>query len=47
MPDRNDRKITHTPARGTARSAEATAAEYERAVRQAWRALALVVKAKL
>lgn len=47
MPDRNDRKFTHTPARGTVRSKEATATEYERAVRQAWRALALVVKAKL
>lgn len=47
MPDRNAREFTHTPARGTRRTPPAAAAEYEKAVRQRWRALALVVKAKL
>lgn len=47
MPDRGSREFTHTPERGTPRKAAAAAAEYERAVRQRWRALALVVKAKL
>jgi hypothetical protein len=47
MPDRNDRRFTHTPAKGQARSADAAAKEYDQAVRQSWRALALVVKAKL
>ena len=47
MPDRKDRRFTHTPTRGQARTADAAAREYDQAVRQAWRALALVVKAKL
>ncbi len=47
MPDRNDRRFTHTPARGTKRSSSAAAAEYDKAVRQRWRALLLVIKAKL
>lgn len=47
LPDRNAREITHTPGRGLARSPEAQAEAYEQAVRQKWRALALVVKAKL
>lgn len=47
MPDRNSRAFTHTPTRGIERDAEAREAEYERAVRQRWRALALVIKAKL
>jgi len=47
MPDRTDREFTHTPARGTRRSDTAAHAEYEKAVRQKWRALALVIKAKL
>lgn len=47
MPDPNDRQFTHTEARGLPRSAAAREAEYERAVRQKWRALALVIKAKL
>ena len=47
MPDRDDREFTHTPARGTKRSSAQIEAEYEKAVRQRWRALALVVKAKL
>lgn len=47
LPDRNARRFTHTPTRGTPRSAEAQEREYEQAVRQSWRALALVIKAKL
>jgi hypothetical protein len=47
MPDRNDREFTHTPSRGTRRSEEAIDAAWEQAQRQRWRALALVIKAKL
>lgn len=47
MPDRNARVFTHTPARGYERDRDAQEAEYERAVRQRWRALCLVIKAKL
>lgn len=47
MPDRADKRFTHTPERGTRRSQPAAEKEYEKAVRQRWRALALVVKAKL
>ena len=46
LPDRQARTFTHTP---TGKVASPTAAQngYEQAVRQRWRALALVVKAKL
>lgn len=47
LPDRNDREFTHTPSRGTRRSAAQHEAAYEQAVRQKWRALNLVIKAKL
>lgn len=47
MPDRNERRFTHTPAKGQPRTQGAAAKEYDQAVRQSWRALALVVKAKL
>lgn len=47
MPDPKERRFTHSPARGTLRSKEAAEREYEQAVRQRWRALNLVVKAKL
>lgn len=47
MPDRNDPAITHTPAKQLQRNAAAVARAYEQATRQRWRALALVVKAKL
>jgi hypothetical protein len=47
MPDRNNRAFTHTPSRGTRRSDEAIDAAWEQAQRQRWRALALVIKAKL
>jgi hypothetical protein len=47
MPDRNARKFTHTPARGQRRSDQAIGEAWEQAQRQSWRALALVIKAKL
>lgn len=47
LPDRNSREFTHTPARNTLRTPTQIEAAYEQAVRQRWRALALVVKAKL
>ena len=47
MPDRDDPDFTRTPSRGTPRTPEAAEAAYEKAVRQRWRALALVIKAKL
>jgi hypothetical protein len=45
LPSRTDREFTHH-SRG-ARTAAAAEAAYEQAVKQRWRALALVVKAKL
>ena len=47
LPDRQSREFTHTPERSTERSASKAEAAYEQAVRQRWRALALVIKAKL
>ena len=47
MPDPKAREFTHTPERGTRRSDTAAQAALEKAGRQRWRALALVVKAKL
>jgi hypothetical protein len=47
MPDKADRDFTHTPSRGTARTPEQAYSAWEQATRQRWRALALVVKAKL
>lgn len=47
LPDRNDDEFRLTPSRGYLRSEKDQAAAYEQAVRQKWRALALVVKAKL
>jgi len=47
LPDRASREFTHTPGRGILRSPEQQLAAYEQAVRQRWRALALVIKAKL
>ena len=46
MPDRTSREFTLTPT-GKARVSAAVEREYEQAVRQRWRALALMVKAKL
>lgn len=47
LPSRDSREFTHTPARGARRTDSQIEAAYEQAVRQKWRALALVVKAKL
>jgi hypothetical protein len=47
LPDRHDRRFTHTEARGYLRSDEDQARLYEAEIRRGWRALNLVVKAKL
>lgn len=47
LPDRNAVEFTHTPSRGLRRSDSEQERAYEQAVKQRWRALALVVKAKL
>lgn len=47
MPNPQSREFTHTPARNTLRSPKAQAEAYEQAVKQRWRALNLVIKAKL
>ncbi len=47
LPDRKSKEFTHTPARGTLRSAQQAEMAWEQATRQRWRALALVIKAKL
>lgn len=47
MPDRSDRQFTRTPAKGLLRSEDQIDAAYEQAIKQRWRALALVIKAKL
>jgi hypothetical protein len=47
MPDGTDRSITHTPSTKVRRSEKGIAEAYDQAVRQRWRALALVIKAKL
>jgi len=47
MPDRGAREFTHTPERGWRRSEEQAEAAFEQAIKQRWRALALVIKAKL
>jgi hypothetical protein len=47
MPDSQDREFTHTPSRGTERTSTQAQAAWEQATRQKWRALALVIKAKL
>lgn len=46
MPERESREFCLTPT-GRERTAAAATKEYEQAVRQRWRALALVIKAKL
>jgi hypothetical protein len=46
MPDRADKEFTRTPT-GRTRVASSVIEAYEQAVRQRWRALALVIKAKL
>lgn len=47
MPDREDEEFTLTPSKKFLRSESEAEKAYEAAVRQKWRALALVVKAKL
>ncbi len=47
LPDKTERRFTHTPTRGTIRTAQQALEAWEQACRQKWRALALVVKAKL
>jgi len=47
LPDPDAVEFTHTPGRGLLRSEAAQEEAYEQAVRQRWRALALVIKAKL
>jgi len=46
MPDKNDRRFTHTQT-GKVRKETAVYSEWEQACRQKWRALSLVIKAKL
>lgn len=47
MPDPKAREFTHTPAKHQARSPAEAQKAWEQAGRQRWRALALVIKAKL
>lgn len=47
MPSPRDRAFTHTERYGTERSPAQAESAYDQAVRQRWRALALVIKAKL
>lgn len=47
LPARDAREFTHTPAKNLLRSAAEAEKAYDQAVRQRWRALALVIKAKL
>ncbi|WBB94220.1 hypothetical protein [Verrucosispora sp. WMMC514] len=47
LPDPGERRFTHTPGKGLLRDQASREREYEQAVRQRWRALALVIKAKL
>jgi len=46
MPDKSGRDFTHTPT-GKVRKESAAFSEWEQACRQRWRALSLVIKAKL
>lgn len=47
MPDRDDPRFTQTPTGRKRRDPSSMLVEYEKATRQRWRALALVIKAKL
>jgi hypothetical protein len=47
MPDPKDREFTHTPLKQEKRTPAGAAAEYEKAVRQAYRVFVVVIKAKL
>ena len=47
LPKATERRFTHTEKRGTPRSEDAARKEWEQACKQGWRALGLVIKAKL
>jgi hypothetical protein len=47
LPDKNDKRFTHTPGKGQRRDDASAHREWEQGCRQAWRALALAIKAKL
>ena len=47
MPNKDEKRFTHTPHRGDRRHPDQAHAEWVRAQRQKWRALALAIKAKL
>jgi len=47
LPDPESREFTHTPSKGQKRAADAAEKAWEQACRSRWRALLLVVKAKL
>lgn len=47
MPDRGDRRFTHTPEKRQRRSEDQVERHYEQAVKSRWRALLLIIKAKL
>lgn len=47
MPDRNSDEFLFTPERRLRKTKEAQETAYQQAVRQCWRALVLVIKAKL
>lgn len=47
LPARDDPEFTHTPARKTKRTPQQIMAAWEQACRSRWRALALVIRAKL
>lgn len=47
LPDKSDKQFLYTPGRCSRRSDEAAMREWEQACRQKWRALYLVIKAKL
>lgn len=47
LPDKNDREFKYTPGRGQRRTDESAQSAWEQACRSRWRALYLIVKAKL
>lgn len=47
LPERDEKRFTHTPSKNQKRTDAQAYAAWEQACRQSWRALALVIKAKL
>lgn len=47
LPDKNCREVTHTPEKNMLRSKEQQVKVYDQLIRQRWRALYIVIKAKL